>query len=104
MDVATGGVGDDPSETSDGASRHSLAVGGDSRDSIDAQEGDALTFKNDPNPPTERRHSYFQRSESTIFLGCPLPDPFHTPLTEALPLADQPHLLQPNARKEDLFG
>lgn len=25
-------------------------------------------------------------------------------MAEALPLADQPHLLQPNARKEDLFG
>ncbi|XP_008487140.1 E3 ubiquitin-protein ligase UBR5-like, partial [Diaphorina citri] len=30
--------------------------------------------------------------------------PFDTPLTQALPLADQPHLLQPHARKEDLFG
>lgn len=26
------------------------------------------------------------------------------PITEALPLADQPHLLQPNARREDMFG
>lgn len=25
-------------------------------------------------------------------------------MAEALPLADQPHLLQPNARREDLFG
>lgn len=25
-------------------------------------------------------------------------------MSEALPLADQPHLLQPNARREDLFG
>jgi len=38
------------------------------------------------------------------FLGCPPPDPFELPLTEALPLADQPQLLQPNARREDLFG
>ena len=51
-----------------------------------------------------RKHPFFQRSESTICLGCPPPDPFHTPLVEAIPLADQPHLLQPNARKEDLFG
>ena len=46
-----------------------------------------------------RRHPFFQRSDSTIFMGCPPPDPFHTPLVEALPLADQPHLLQPNARR-----
>ena len=51
-----------------------------------------------------RKHPFFQRSESTICLGCPPPDPFHTPLVDAIPLADQPHLLQPNARKEDLFG
>lgn len=51
-----------------------------------------------------RKHSFFQRSESTLCLGCPPPDPFETPMSEALPLADQPQLLQPNARREDLFG
>lgn len=51
-----------------------------------------------------RKHSFFQRSESTLCLGCPPPDPFESPMSEALPLADQPHLLQPNARREDLFG
>lgn len=51
-----------------------------------------------------RRHSFFQRSESTLCLGCPAPDPFSTPMSEALPLADQPHLLQPSAKREDLFG
>lgn len=51
-----------------------------------------------------RRHTFFQRSESTLCLGCPPPDPFNTPMCESLPLADQPHLLQPNARREDLFG
>ncbi|KAI4466436.1 e3 ubiquitin-protein ligase ubr5 [Holotrichia oblita] len=51
-----------------------------------------------------RKHSFFQRSESTLCLGCPPPDPFEMPMAEALPLADQPHLLQPNARREDLFG
>lgn len=51
-----------------------------------------------------RKHSFFQRSDSTLCLGCPPPDPFETPMSEALPLADQPHLLQPNARREDLFG
>lgn len=50
------------------------------------------------------RHIFFQRSESTLCLGCPPPDPFNAPMAEALPLADQPHLLQPNANREDLFG
>jgi E3 ubiquitin-protein ligase EDD1 len=51
-----------------------------------------------------RKHSFFQRSDSTLCLGCPPPDPFKTPMQEALPLADQPHLLQPNARREEMFG
>lgn len=51
-----------------------------------------------------RKHSFLQRSDSTLCLGCPLLDPFDTSLSEALPLADQPHLLQPHSRREDLFG
>ena len=51
-----------------------------------------------------RRHNFFQRSESTVCLGCPPPDPFAYSLQESLPLAEQPQLLQPNARREDLFG
>lgn len=51
-----------------------------------------------------RRHAFFQRSDSTLCLGCPPPDPFDTPMTQSMPLADQPQLLQPNARKEDMFG
>lgn len=51
-----------------------------------------------------RKHSFFQRSDSTLFLGCPPPDPFNMSLAESLLLADQPHLLQPTSRKEDLFG
>ena len=47
-----------------------------------------------------KKHSFFQRSESTLCLGCPPPDPFQTPMHEALPLADQPQLLQPNARQD----
>lgn len=50
------------------------------------------------------RHTFFQRSESTLCLGCPPPEPFSLPMNEALPLADQPHLLHPNASREDLFG
>lgn len=50
------------------------------------------------------KHPFFRRSESTLFLDDTVPDPFNSPLSEALPLAEQPHLLQPNARREDLFG
>lgn len=53
---------------------------------------------------TGRKHPFFQRSDSTTFLGCPPTDPFTAPLQEALPLADQPQLLQPNSRREELFG
>lgn len=75
--------------------------------------------------------SFFRRSNSMTFLGCTDPDPFSVltitkicqdnsenngiylnfescffqePMVTALPLADKPHLLQPNARKEELFG
>ncbi|XP_012274394.1 E3 ubiquitin-protein ligase UBR5 isoform X2 [Orussus abietinus] len=51
-----------------------------------------------------RKHPFFQRSDSTLCLGCPPLDPFDTAMSEALPLADQPHLLQPHSRREDLFG
>ncbi|XP_037871964.1 E3 ubiquitin-protein ligase hyd isoform X5 [Bombyx mori] len=51
-----------------------------------------------------RGHAFFQRSDSTLCLGCPPPDPFNMSMQEALPLADQPQLLQPNARREELFG
>ncbi|KAJ8353856.1 hypothetical protein SKAU_G00214230 [Synaphobranchus kaupii] len=53
---------------------------------------------------TGQNHPFFRRSDSMTFLGCIPPNPFEVPLAEAIPLADQPHLLQPNARKEDLFG
>ena len=53
---------------------------------------------------TGRKHPFFQRSDSTTFLGCIPPDPFHVPLVDAIPMAERPQLLQPNARKEELFG
>lgn len=53
--------------------------------------------------PTGKRHSFFQRSESTLCLGCAAPDSFSTPLVEALPLADTPHMLQPTSKREELF-
>jgi len=47
---------------------------------------------------------FFRRTESTLCLGCPPCDPYTTPMSEALPLADQPQLLTPTARREELFG
>jgi E3 ubiquitin-protein ligase EDD1 len=68
-----------------------------------AMETDSMDGDSDVGGKGGRKHSFFHRSDSTSFLGCVAPDPFQTPLVEALPLADQPHLLQPNSRKEDLF-
>ena len=67
-------------------------------------ETDSIDGESDVGVKSGRKHPFFQRTDSTTFLGCPPPDPFQGPLAEALPLADQPHLLQPNARREDLFG
>ncbi|GAB1606363.1 E3 ubiquitin-protein ligase UBR5-like [Argonauta hians] len=69
-----------------------------------ALDADSVDGDSDTGGRTGRKHPFFQRSDSTIFLGCPPPDPFSIPLIEALPLADLPHLLQPNSRREDLFG
>lgn len=38
------------------------------------------------------------------YLGSAQPDPFQKPLSKALPLADRPQMLLPNARREELFG
>lgn len=67
-------------------------------------ETDSIDENDMIKPSLGKRHSFFQRSESTLCLGCPAPDPFNTPMAESLPLAEQPQLLQPNARREDLFG
>ena len=48
--------------------------------------------------------SFFVRTDSTTVLGCTPPDPYHAPVEEALPLACQPHLLHPGARREQMFG
>lgn len=48
--------------------------------------------------------SFFVRTDSTTVLGCTAPDPYHAPVEEALPLACQPHLLHPGARREQMFG
>ncbi|XP_054747498.1 E3 ubiquitin-protein ligase hyd isoform X1 [Anastrepha obliqua] len=57
-----------------------------------------------PLSATTRRHSFFIRSDSTLSLGCLAPDSFDLPLDVAIPLADKPHLLQPNSKREDLFA
>ncbi|XP_068706016.1 E3 ubiquitin-protein ligase UBR5-like [Montipora foliosa] len=49
-------------------------------------------------------HSFFVRTDSTTVLGCTPPDPYKAPVEEALPLACQPHLLHPGARREQMFG
>ncbi|XP_071872949.1 E3 ubiquitin-protein ligase hyd isoform X2 [Bombus fervidus] len=59
---------------------------------------------NSNSTPKGRKHPFLQRSDSTLCLGCPPLDPFDTVMSEALPLADQPHLLQPHSKREDLFG
>ncbi|XP_062520971.1 E3 ubiquitin-protein ligase UBR5-like isoform X3 [Corticium candelabrum] len=50
-----------------------------------------------------RKRPFFRRTKSTTHLGCAAPDPL-SPMTLALPLAERPHLLQPNAKREVLFG
>ena len=67
-------------------------------------ETESVTGEEEPIQRNGRKHPFFRRSESTLCLGCPQPDPFAVPMVEALPLADQPHLLQPTARREELFG
>ncbi|XP_017092018.2 E3 ubiquitin-protein ligase hyd [Drosophila bipectinata] len=51
-----------------------------------------------------RRHAFFTRSESTLSLGCSAPEGFDLPLDMAMPLADKPHLLQPNSKRQELFA
>uniref|UniRef100_A0AAY3ZX24 E3 ubiquitin-protein ligase UBR5 n=1 Tax=Denticeps clupeoides TaxID=299321 RepID=A0AAY3ZX24_9TELE len=91
--------------------REILELGLDNEDSEhendeDTNQSSTLQDKDDDMVPAEtgQNHPFFRRSDSMTFLGCIPPNPFDVPLAEAIPLADQPHLLQPNARKEDLFG
>uniref|UniRef100_A0A9J8AZF7 E3 ubiquitin-protein ligase UBR5 n=1 Tax=Cyprinus carpio carpio TaxID=630221 RepID=A0A9J8AZF7_CYPCA len=91
--------------------RELLELGLDNEDSEhendeDTNQSSTLQDKDEESVPAEtgQHHPFFRRSDSMTFLGCIPPNPFEVPLAEAIPLADQPHLLQPNARKEDLFG
>lgn len=74
--------------------------------SITPSAGDSESADEDSNLSNSRgrKHTFFQRSQSTLCLGSLGADVFSSPLQEALPLADKPHLLQPNARREELFG
>ncbi|KAL7740186.1 hypothetical protein ACLKA6_003892 [Drosophila palustris] len=51
-----------------------------------------------------RKYAFFTRSDSTLSLGCSAPDGFDLPLDMAMPLADKPHLLQPNSKRQELFA
>lgn len=51
-----------------------------------------------------RKYAFFNRSDSTLSLGCSAPDGFDLPLDMAMPLADKPHLLQPNSKRQELFA
>ena len=87
----------------DDAVHHSVAMeiescDGDGGGAVSGGVGASVDWSNG------RKHPFFHRSNSTSLLGCAAPDPFHTPLVDALPLAERPHLLSPNARKEDMFG
>ena len=55
-----------------------------------------------PHPGT--LHRFFVRTDSTTVLGCEPAQPCHANIEQALPLACQPHLLHPGARREQLFG
>lgn len=46
---------------------------------------------------------FFKRTESTLSLGCISPHVFQIQMETALPLADKPHLLQPNSKRDELF-
>ncbi|KAJ9576563.1 hypothetical protein L9F63_025542, partial [Diploptera punctata] len=86
-------------------SQHSVAMEIDSMDDQDAVNHSTSGINASTSGQNQgRKNPFLQRSDSTLCLGCPPPDPFDTPMSEALPLADQPHLLQPNARREELFG
>lgn len=73
----------------------------------DEYEDDTDHVEDEPMPtPTlpGNLHSFFVRTDSTTVLGCTPPDPYQAPVEEALPLASQPHLLHPTARREQMFG
>nr|CAH8831156.1 unnamed protein product [Trichobilharzia regenti] len=57
-----------------------------------------------PEHITQRSDSFFRRSESVLSLSGVGPDLLDIPLSESLPLALQPQLLQPTSERAELFG
>ena len=77
----------------------------DDEGAADIEDEDDDNDVNDDVSGLLRDHQrFFRRSDSTTVLGCEPPEPLHTPLCESLPLAEKPHLLNRNARREQLFG
>ena len=70
----------------------------------DSMDGESDSGGGSAGKGVGRKHAFYQRTDSTTFLGCVPPDPFHVPMVDAIPLAERPQLLLPNARKEELFG
>uniref|UniRef100_A0A095AQV0 E3 ubiquitin-protein ligase UBR5 n=1 Tax=Schistosoma haematobium TaxID=6185 RepID=A0A095AQV0_SCHHA len=56
------------------------------------------------NQVTQRNDPFFRRSESILSLSGLGPDLLDAPLSESLPLALQPQLLQPTSGRAELFG
>lgn len=69
-----------------------------------SHSGSTLQDKDEDPVPAEtgQNHPFFRRSDSMTFLGCIPPNPFDVPLPEAIPLADQPHLLQVSVADQNL--
>lgn len=77
-------------------SNHHLNICADRLVCLCFTSGSTLQDKDEDPVPAEmgQNHPFFRRSDSMTFLGCIPPNPFDVPLAEAIPLADQPHLLQ----------
>nr|CAB3267473.1 E3 ubiquitin-protein ligase UBR5-like [Phallusia mammillata] len=118
---------DDMKNSTNSRNQISLDIGYDNSENEDEEDDDfsfhddlySVAIQSDPvslrvntNIPTEEDlnlfsqppASFFHRSESMTFLGSSDSNPFDVPLPVALPLAEKPHILQPSARKEELFG
>ncbi|XP_028405111.1 E3 ubiquitin-protein ligase UBR5-like isoform X2 [Dendronephthya gigantea] len=76
----------------------------DDEGAADIEDEDEDTDVIDDDAVSRDLRRFFRRSDSTTVLGCEPPEPLHTPLCESLPLAEKPHLLNRNARREQLFG
>ncbi|XP_034475601.1 E3 ubiquitin-protein ligase hyd [Drosophila innubila] len=76
----------------------------DELSNIEDSNADRQCSKNLYSNANTRKYAFFTRSDSTLSLGCSAPDGFDLPLDMAMPLADKPHLLQPNSKRQELFA